>query len=220
MLSYVFMKILEMRPASYDRRMDRATRGQVHRVHLAVAQAVPPKSRVLEIGCGTGELAAMLTRRGCTVLGLDSSPHMIQQALERIRRKKLEGSFSIRRMGVEGMDRLPAESFDTVVAILVFSELAEDERRFALKHAFRILRSDGIILVADEVEPRKPLQRALHRLCRIPLLLLTYLVARTATRPLQDLAGELRDAGFQMQGESRSCGDAFTLARAVEVREV
>lgn len=220
MLSYVFMKILEMRPAAYDRRMKQADRGRVHRLKADVARSVPSGSRVLEIGCGTGQLAAMLARRDCMVLGLDPNPGMIRECRNRIQREKLEERFSVRPMGVEGMDRLPPEDFDAVVATLVFSELNADERRFALKHAARVLRPGGILLVADEVEPRKRFPRAVHRLARIPLILITYLLAGATTRPLRDLAGELREAGFQMQRETRSRGDAFTLVWAVKVREV
>ncbi|MDP7112665.1 MAG: hypothetical protein QGH45_11915 [Myxococcota bacterium] len=57
MFSYVFMKILEGRPASYDRKMDAASQGRVLEMKNAVVAEVPEGSSVLESGW-TPRLAA------------------------------------------------------------------------------------------------------------------------------------------------------------------
>ena len=69
MFSYVFMKILEGRPRSYDRRMDELSRGRVRAMKQAVASEIPPGTHVLELGCGTGELAVLICARGATEIG-------------------------------------------------------------------------------------------------------------------------------------------------------
>lgn len=84
MFSYVFMKMLEGRPRSYDRRIDRASRGRVREMKRAVVHEIRPGSLVLEIGCGTGELAVMLARSGAIVEGFDLSPSMVETARERV----------------------------------------------------------------------------------------------------------------------------------------
>ena len=89
MFSYVFMKILEMSPRSYDRRIDKISRGRVRAAKEAVAALIPGGSRVLDIGCGTGELASMLVARGATVDGFDLSPSMVEAAKGRICRNCL-----------------------------------------------------------------------------------------------------------------------------------
>lgn len=43
---------------------------------------VRPGERVLDVGCGTGELTARLAELGADVLGIDSSPAMIEAARE------------------------------------------------------------------------------------------------------------------------------------------
>ena len=211
MFSYIFMKILEARPRSYDRRMDKISRGRVKTIKEAVVHEVPEGSQVLEIGCGTGQLAEMLIARGAMVTGFDTSREMLEEARNRIEAEGLENRFAIQQMGVDAMDALPASSFDSVVSTLVLSELSDDERRFALKHSNRVLRPGGIIIIADEVVPRKVIERLFQALVRIPMLLLTFLASRTSTRPIEDLPGELKAAGFTIKKEIRSQGDSFAL---------
>jgi demethylmenaquinone methyltransferase/2-methoxy-6-polyprenyl-1,4-benzoquinol methylase len=211
--SYVFMKILEGRPRSYDRRMDKASRGRVRAIKEAVAAEIPQGTHVLEIGCGTGELAAMMVDRGASVDAFDASPAMVSFVRERIAEQGLDKRLTVRHMGVDGMDSLPASHYDAVVSTLVFSELTADERGYALKHTARVLKPGGQLVIADEVVPRSAMARILQSVVRAPMLALTYLVSRASTRPIKDLAGELAEAGFRIRKEDRSHGDAFALVK-------
>jgi SAM-dependent methyltransferase len=47
---------------------------------MALLDEYPPTGPVLDVGCGTGELALALARRGLTVLGVDLAPAAITQA--------------------------------------------------------------------------------------------------------------------------------------------
>jgi cyclopropane fatty-acyl-phospholipid synthase-like methyltransferase len=214
MLSYVFMKILEARPRSYDRRINRLSGHWTRAMKEQVAAAVRPGSKVLEIGCGTGELASLLVSSGCTVDAFDLSPSMVAAARERIAAEGLEGRLTVQQMGVEAMDTLPGSLYDAVVSTLVFSELADSERRFALRHAHKLLRPDGCLVIADEVVPHSPTRRVLQALIRLPMVAATYLITRSSTRPLRDLAGELSEAGLVVQKEQRSHGDTFAIVIA------
>jgi len=176
-----------------------------------VVEKVPMGSSVLEIGLGTGELALMLAARDCRIFGFDSSRGMVRVAKARVEAEGLTEVVTVRHMGVEQMDQLDADSFDVVASTLVFSELSNDERRYALRHAARALKPDGLIVIADEVVPRSTMNRLLHDTFRIPALVLTYVVTGSRTTPIPDLAGELDDSGFVIVSEERSHGDAFAL---------
>ena len=211
MFSYIFMKLLERRPQSYDRLIDKASRGKVLSAKKTIAAELLSASRILEIGCGTGELARMLAGQSAMVDGFDLNPKMIEFARAKSDAQNLEKNLFFQKMGVDAMDGLPAATYDGVVATLVFSELSDDERRFALNHANRILKPGGIITIADEVIPRDPLKKIVHLLFRTPMLLTTYLVTRTTTRPLRNLSGELMAAGFLIEKTIRSHGDSFAI---------
>jgi ubiquinone/menaquinone biosynthesis C-methylase UbiE len=50
---------------------------------------------VLDVGCGDGDLAVELWRRGATVTGIDASPEMVEAARARAKREGADISFMI-----------------------------------------------------------------------------------------------------------------------------
>jgi ubiquinone/menaquinone biosynthesis C-methylase UbiE len=161
----------------------------------------------------------MLVSKGATVHGFDLSPTMIEVASERIVTEGLHDKLAVKQAGVEYMDGLPDKTYDAVVSTLVFSEFSDDERRFALRRAFRVLKPGGILVIADEVIPRAKVRKLLHALVRITLLAATYLVSRSFTRPLADLPTDVAAAGFSVEKEARSHGDAFAILVARRTRK-
>jgi len=211
---YVWMKLLEGRPRSYDRRMDRLSGGRVTAAKEAVAWHVPRRSRVLEVGCGAGELACMLAERGCTARGFDLSPTMVEAAIERAERAGFADRVTAEVMGVEGMDALDEGAFDAVVSTLALSELSDDERRWTLRQARRVLRPGGLFVLADEVVPRGGARRLLHSVARAPVAAVTAAFTGSGSRALDDPAGQLTEAGFAVEIEERSEGGTFALVTA------
>jgi ubiquinone/menaquinone biosynthesis C-methylase UbiE len=62
-------------------------------------------SRILEVGCGTGEDAAFFADKGHTVIATDVSENMLQVAQKKIEQRKLGGKVSFSRIDL----RSPAE---------------------------------------------------------------------------------------------------------------
>ena len=69
--------------------------------------------RVLEYGCGLGNLAVQAARRGCTVLALDASP----AAIEHLRGVSRREALPVRAEQVDLRTYELAEDFDVVVCI-------------------------------------------------------------------------------------------------------
>lgn len=86
--------------------------------HRRVERHLPRGStRVLDVGCGTGKLAARLSRRATTVDAIDISPTMIAAARER------RASNVNWRLGDVSTDPLPPATYDAVVSLMTLHHL-------------------------------------------------------------------------------------------------
>ncbi len=50
--------------------------------------------------------------------------------------------------------RLGSDRFDRIIATLSFSELSGDELDLTLQQAEKLLKHDGLLVIADEVRPQ------------------------------------------------------------------
>jgi SAM-dependent methyltransferase len=105
-------------------------------VLAAVAEARP--SRVLDVGCGQGELAQRIaTELRAEVVGVDQSPRMVELTRER--------GVDARRGDVQALD-FADESFDCVVAAWMLFHVPDLDR--GLSEIARVLRPGGRLVAA------------------------------------------------------------------------
>ncbi|WP_297435452.1 corrinoid protein-associated methyltransferase CpaM [Thermococcus sp.] len=199
MPSYVLMRILESSPDRYDRGIGILTLGRLEGVYERLTSRIKPGQRVLDIGCGTGALTIRATMRGARVKAIDINPWMLEIAGKKVEEVALTHRVELCEMGVAELDTEAAESYDAVMAGLCFSELSEDELRYALREIMRILKPGGLLLIADEVVPRSPLKRVITLLIRLPLLLIAYLLTQITTGAIKNLPEKVEGAGFIME---------------------
>lgn len=204
MCTYVLMKILESSPKRYDVGMAILTLGRLRKLKERVSQLVSEGDWVLDIGCGTGDLAVMCARRGGSVIGIDTSSKMLEIARKRARDAGLDEKISLRKISALELDEeFEDESFDVVTCTLVLGEISGDERGFVLREIHRILKKEGIFAAADEVKPKRLIERLLFYLLRSPLTLITYLIAQTTIHPLPNLKEILEEVGFAVREEGK-----------------
>jgi demethylmenaquinone methyltransferase / 2-methoxy-6-polyprenyl-1,4-benzoquinol methylase len=134
---------------TYDRYARLLSFGQDPRWRRFLVSRVPPNSRVLDVATGTGAVALELQARGCTVVGLDQSPEMLDLA----RARGLDV--------VEGRaESLPFEdaSFDA----LTFTYLLRyvDDPAATMRELARVVRPGGTLACLEFFVPPNPLWRS------------------------------------------------------------
>jgi SAM-dependent methyltransferase len=154
--------------------------GRIHeqlldRAHVADGQ------RVLEIGCGTGNLLTALGRRrpDLETVGIDPDPAALRRARRKAARRRLPIRYDQAYAG-----ELPVadDSFDRVLSSFMLHHLDDDERMRALREVRRVLRPGGELHVVDvDVTPsgqgggKRPTHRHPRLAGSLPGLVLTAL---------------------------------------------
>jgi len=218
MSSYVYMKVLESTPQRYDRGIRILSRGAIGRVYQRLAELVAePGSRVLDVGCGTGNVALACAARGADVVGIDFNNGMLEVARAKSA-VAAAGAGQIEWMelgALEIEDRFSPGAFDGAASCLLFSELTGDEQGYLLATLISRVRPGGTVAIADEVAPEGAAARAWWRVRRAPLVAATWLLAQTSTRPVSGLEQRMRDAGFRDLEVERMAGDFVVICGKV-----
>lgn len=121
--------------------------GAVHR-RLAEQAELDSAQRVLEIGCGTGNLALLIKQRSphLDVVGLDPDA----KALARAARKAGRAGVDLRLdRGFADELPYPEGSFDRVLSALMFHHLEAASRPATLREVRRVLRPGGSLHLVD-----------------------------------------------------------------------
>jgi SAM-dependent methyltransferase len=109
---------------------------------LAVIQEILPGGRVLDVGCGTGALAAHVAGAGYVVVGVDASPGMLRQAAAR----GLAGAYAAFSTALP----FPDGTFSLAYTVATLHHLETPERVAAtIAEMARVVRSGGHVLVWD-----------------------------------------------------------------------
>jgi ubiquinone/menaquinone biosynthesis C-methylase UbiE len=116
--------------------------------------------RVLEVGCGTGELLRAVARAGspARLAGLDPDPDMLAQADAKLRDAGVAAEL------VRGFAQalpFPDGAFDLVLSSLMLHHLDTPTKRAALAEWRRVLAPGGALVLVDFGVPRSRALRAL-----------------------------------------------------------
>jgi len=103
-----------------------------------------PNEAVLDIACGSGNLALVAARRYCDVSGIDLAPNLIERARTRAAAEGLAVDF---RVGDAQELPYPDASFDVVTS--VFGVMFAPDQERAARELLRVCRPGGRIALAS-----------------------------------------------------------------------
>lgn len=193
------MKILESAPERYDKGINILTMGKYNAAYDRLISHIKRGQNVLDIGCGTGTLTLKAANKGARVKGIDLNAQMLEIAKKNAAEMNLSQNTEFCEMGIAELENIGSQTCDVITSGLCFSELSEDELTYTLNQVKRIVKPDGILLIADEVIATHILKRILNLLIRIPLKAITWVLTQTTTDAVSNLPGKVEQAGFQIK---------------------
>jgi len=209
MSTLLLMKLFESIPSRYDRGIRWLTGGRLDDVYDRLTSHVKPGDSVLDVGCGTGALSLRAAKRGARVKAIDIDPGMLDIAMKKAEEAGLSQSIEFVEMGIAELGREEGQSYDAVTSGLCLSELTEQELDYTLHEIHRILRPEGLFLIADEVRPKSIMRKIFNVLFRSLLKVLVFLTTRTTTRALINFQGRIEKRGFRMISSELNKGQDF-----------
>jgi ubiquinone/menaquinone biosynthesis C-methylase UbiE len=219
MSTYILMKLLESAPSRYDRGIRLLIGRRLDKAYDRLTSKIKEKDKVLDIGCGTGALSLRAAKRGAVVKGIDINSRMLEIAQSRAKKENLSYGIEFSEMGVAELGEEKEESFDLVMSGLCFSELTKEELQFTLKEIRRLLKPEGLLLVIDEVKPRKIIKRILIWLPRIFFKAFVYLLTQSTTTAIKNLPEKIKESGLRLEEVRLNKWDNFMELMARKPKE-
>jgi ubiquinone/menaquinone biosynthesis C-methylase UbiE len=126
-------------------------------VERALSASASP--RILDLGCGTGEMALAIARVSPAVklIGVDGDSDVLERAAAKAQAEGIELEL---HEALADHVPLPDANVDCVVSTLMFHHLVPSAKRAALAEVRRVLVPGGRLLVCDIGRASDPLMRA------------------------------------------------------------
>jgi cyclopropane fatty-acyl-phospholipid synthase-like methyltransferase len=103
---------------------------------------VSPEDRVLDVGCGTGSATVVAAGRAKDIVGIDLSPHMIELAQQKVRKKGIDNA---RLLATSVEDYHPEEPFETVISSFMIPHVKPHLRPSIYSCMYRFLKPGGCV---------------------------------------------------------------------------
>jgi SAM-dependent methyltransferase len=100
-------------------------------------------SKVLDIGCGTGEHTILLTRLGYDVLGIDFAPHAVEQARANAAAQGVDARFEV----ADAMNLAAEPGYQTIVDSALFHIFDDADRARYVSSLHTAVRPGGLVHV-------------------------------------------------------------------------
>ena len=108
---------------------------------------LPLGSRILDFGCGRGQITCALALRGFQASGVDISKDALEVARKLASELKCNATFHLAR---SNRFPFPDEYFDAFLSFWVFHEVRKNKLPYAIEELHRTVRRDGQAFIIDQ----------------------------------------------------------------------
>lgn len=107
--------------------------------------------KVLDLGCGNGDLLIYLAQRGANVVGIDYSKDAVSLTKKKLEKQELNLKKRV-KIYIKDAKKLDFKKncFDMVISIDVFEHLYQGELDIVMQKISKVLKPNGILLVHTE----------------------------------------------------------------------
>jgi len=114
--------------------------------HIVKVAGVAEGASFLDAGCGIGDYAVRLAKRGMRVVAVDFSESVLKMARENVERSGLQGRIKIQHENILSLS-FDDEMFDGVLCWGVLMHIPDVER--AISELARVVRRGGIVVISE-----------------------------------------------------------------------
>ena len=122
------------------------TRGRLQPGVLRMLQSLPLGSKILDLGCGNGELANEITRRGFSgnYLGTDFSPNLLAEAVRRVSNQDQVSFLELDLTKQDWGNILPKGSYDLVFCFAALHHIPSHPLRLTVcRNIRKLIQQNG-----------------------------------------------------------------------------
>jgi len=150
-MAVTYMRKLEQEPETYDSEFTTLTKGISLQVKNWILERISTSDSILEIGCGTGTLSKEMALKGNKVIAIDKEYKMINFAMKNYPKdKEVDLLYQIDKFTDFIVE---SSSKDLVISTFLLSELGPLEQQLFLRFAWKALKPNGRLLLAEEFIP-------------------------------------------------------------------
>lgn len=160
-------------PADFDRGIRQLLRKYDEMLDVLVSCIPASVDRILELGCGTGELSLKLLNHFPTaqIIAVDYSPRMLQYAEEKVRlagyaERWIAKEADFGEWANNSQTANIGNNFDACVSSLAIHHLSDEMKLKLFQKIRRTLNSGGVFWNADPILPESELMKTIYQTAR------------------------------------------------------